>query len=265
MSNGVQDHYDQRGTRALSAVRCGPDSSATILNVPAHLRAPYEAAYSVVAERVRRDPECPPRVFDFCCGTGIHAVALAALGATVRGVDLSTKSIEAAQRMVTLAGVESRCSLDQGDALAALRSHAADVDVVFCSGSLYYFNPTEVVVAARGALRPGGSLTCVETNGDNPLLNLWRRMRQHWYPVRDARTLSCLMRVRDFDTVAAGFERAQVIGFDFLTLLGGPLSRVPGLGAIFLAVARRLDRILLNDCGLRWLAFKILVIGEKGN
>jgi SAM-dependent methyltransferase len=259
-TESIQALYDLRGLAALKQ-----DNLLKNLDLPLHVSAPYVAFELALAEWLRghtcRDQ--PAHFLDFCCGTGRYSVKAAKLGMVCSGKDLSMCSIEASKTLAAAVGVEKQCSFEAGDALQALMGSREFTDVFFCSGSLYYFDSQEVTRAAYAALRSQGAFFCIETNGDNALLNLYRRVRQVFDPKRDEQTLRHLLRPKDFDQVAAVFDSSQVLYFDFFTLAGFLLKPVPPLARFYHRVARKLDGFVLNRLGLRRLAFKVLIQGNK--
>jgi SAM-dependent methyltransferase len=98
------------------------------------------------------------RILDAPCGSGRHALALAARGCAVTGVDLSPEAIEHARRAAERAG------LDVVLTLADMRSVPQDgaFDAALCLGNSFgYLPPAETrrfVAALADAVRPGGGL-----------------------------------------------------------------------------------------------------------
>jgi SAM-dependent methyltransferase len=120
---------------------------------------PPEAAAAEV-DFIERRLDLPPgsRILDVPCGSGRHALALAARGHRVVGVDISPEAVAHAGRAAAETG------LDLDLSVAEMRDIPRDdtFDVVICMGnSVGYLDLAglgEFVTAVAGAVRPGGGL-----------------------------------------------------------------------------------------------------------
>lgn len=125
--------------------------------------------------------EAGTRVVDVGCGTGRHAVPIAALGAQVTGVDLSPAMLERAAARADAAAVAATWM--QADA-RALPDDLTGFDVVLClcegafclvaDGVEPIDHDRAVLASLRGALRPGGRLVLTGLNAGR-LLDDWAR------------------------------------------------------------------------------------------
>ena len=97
-------------------------------------------------------------VLDVGCGGGILSDAMARLGATVLGIDLSTKALKVAQLHALEAGTPSVTYREVAvEVLAAERP--AQFDVVTCMEMLEHVpDPSSVVRACAGLVKPGGAV-----------------------------------------------------------------------------------------------------------
>jgi len=111
------------------------------------------------------------RVLDVACGLGATARLLSAeRGATVRGVDLSARLVEAARAGSVRAGLEDLTAFEVGDA-ERLPVEAASFDAVVCECALCTFPDQAAAVAeARRALRPGGRIGIADVTLDRDRL-----------------------------------------------------------------------------------------------
>lgn len=98
------------------------------------------------------------RVLDVPCGSGRHAVALAAKGHAVVGVDISREAVDHARRVAAAAGV------DVDLVVADMRDVPRDgsFDAAICMGNSFGYldldGLRDFVAALAAAVRPGGGL-----------------------------------------------------------------------------------------------------------
>ncbi len=121
------------------------------------------------------------RVLDIGCGTGRHAVPLAALGLQVTGVDLSPAMLERAAARADAVGVE--LDLIAADA-RDLPDHLGGFDVALClcegafclvaDGVEPLAHDRAVLASIHRALRPGGRLVLTGLHAAR-LLAAWQR------------------------------------------------------------------------------------------
>ncbi len=100
-----------------------------------------------------------PRVFDICCGIGRHARPLAARGAHVVGVDISTNNIQAAQQRAVEENLEKACTFVQGDIRQFTPPAGCDLAInIFTSFGYFGSDEEDAVILAKASqsLRPGG-------------------------------------------------------------------------------------------------------------
>ncbi len=104
--------------------------------------------------------DLPPasRVLDVPCGSGRHALALAARGHRVTGVDLSTEAVGHARRAAAAAGLDVALRVGEMRDLPTDGSFDAAVCLGNSSGYLDLAGLREFVAALAGAVRPGGGL-----------------------------------------------------------------------------------------------------------
>lgn len=252
----IQKFYDLRGRLKLGS----PLSTYGSQSLPLYLRAPYEFAEELIASYRLRCGEASPRLLDLGCGTGVHSIHPARLGYQVTGLDLSPASLEAAQQLAEANAVGSACRFVQGDAIEFLDQNRG-FDIIFISGVLYYFDLAVILPRMKAALRPGGCLIAVETNGDNHLMNLARLRRRD----RDERTKSCLLGRSDLASISSFLTVEKMQYFDFLTLAGAVLPLGHGRPAsVFQSWASQVDRLVLNQRLLSSLAFKFVFQASSG-
>ncbi len=233
----VSAHYDLRGTDALR-------QSAPV-EISSAFSSPYKFVENLIPVTKQRG------VFlDLCCGTGIHSVWAAKKGYKVFGVDLSSRSIEAARKNV----VGGDFFIE--DALLFL-DRPQKYDVIFISGSLYYFDLDQILPKIFIALNEGGRFVCVETFGSSFLMNGYRKMMSRFSKRRDRASVEDLLSEDDLEILNKYFPSGTVRFFDFLTL------GLVVLPHFLLTPLKCFDFWLLNKLGLNRLSFKFVFWGDK--
>jgi 2-polyprenyl-6-hydroxyphenyl methylase/3-demethylubiquinone-9 3-methyltransferase len=182
------------------------------------------------------------RVVDVGCGGGILSESMARLGATVRGIDLSTKArlggqVDAAHGRAKALKVADLHSLESGvvvsyeeiaaEALAA--REPASVDVVTCMEMLEHVpDPASIVQACATLVRPGGHVFFSTIN---------RNLKAYLLAIVGAEyVLNMLPRgTHDYDKFITPSELARfarLAGLDLVEMRGmtyNPLSQIYAL------------------------------------
>ena len=252
MSSSTAKFYDLRGQKVLDH----PDDQG-LLTIPLHLSAPYRF-------HEKQLPVKDGLFLDFGCGTGLHSFYPLTRGYRVFGLDISEKSVLAARTLAEKQGVTEKCHFQHGS-LDALAESNESFDVIFMSGVLYYLDRSQALPLIVSKLVPGGRFICIETNAENRLMNLWRRFRQILRGDRDQQTLSHLLGPGELKGFSRYFPQTQIVYFDFLTLFGVALKKIPLVREIFHRLARSADYFLLNRLGLSSLSFKMYFVGTKSD
>mgnify|MGYP000864395444 FL=1 len=113
------------------------------------------------------------RILDIGCGTGRHAIELAARGYAVVGVDLSTAQLARARAKAAERGL----TVDFRPADARELPFAAEFDLalMLCEGAFPLMETDDmnfrILQGAARALRPGGKLIFTTLNGLFPLFH----------------------------------------------------------------------------------------------
>ncbi|AQV93143.1 bifunctional 3-demethylubiquinol 3-O-methyltransferase/2-polyprenyl-6-hydroxyphenol methylase [Cupriavidus necator] len=168
------------------------------------------------------------RVVDVGCGGGILSESMARLGATVRGIDLSTKALKVADLHSLESGVAVTYEEIAAEALAA--REPASVDVVTCMEMLEHVpDPASIVRACTTLVKPGGHLFFSTIN---------RNLKAYLLAIVGAEyVLNMLPRgTHDYDKFITPSELARFArqaGLDLVEMRGmtyNPLSQVYALG-----------------------------------
>lgn len=168
-------------------------------------------------------------IVDIGCGGGILAESMARLGATVRGIDLSTKALRVADLHSLESGVAVTYEEIAAEALAA-RMPAA-FDVVTCMEMLEHVpDPASIVQACSTLVKPGGLVFFSTIN---------RNVKAYLLAVLGAEyVLNMLPRgTHDYEKFIQPSELARFArqaGLDLLDMRGmtyNPITRVYALAA----------------------------------
>lgn len=252
----TSNFYDIRGKAAIKS-QFGLYGSQSF---PVHLSHPYRW-YEQQLEKLGSGKG--KRFLDLCCGTGIHSIYPAKLGYQVTGIDISDCSISAAIELSKKYNLQSKCTFKMGNALELIEKED-DFDIIFMSGSLYYFDLDVIVPIISKHLKKGGHFFCIETNGDNPIMNRLRkyksaRIKNH----RDDRTLNNLLTTGDIKSFPGELPVQEVYYADFFALFGTIVKKIRLLSKSYHLVASALDHLILNKLGLKKLSFKFVLHGIK--
>ena len=115
-------------------------------------------------ELVQRHAPGPGRALDLGCGCGPASLALAGMGHTVLGVDVSTAMVEQASREASRAGLADRCRFQCAD-VGVMDLEAGSFDIIVALGFIEYFDePKALLSRMRQWLAPTGILVLQISN-----------------------------------------------------------------------------------------------------
>lgn len=267
------NYYDRRGRDQLIAMR----DPWTLR----YDRLIIRSALNYLNKMLPKPVEPTLKFLDLCCGTGRFSIFPAQQGYHVFGLDLSSQSIDAARLLANRNGVEGKCQFAVGDVIEFLSSDLGHVchfetcpnefDVIFIAGSLYYLAGENLIPRICDRLKPGGHFFLFETNGSNPILNIYRRVRHWLHPYRDQQTLVGLLKVKDYSQIGKHFSDCEIVYFDFLNLLCPIIdsfisqNNKTSLKALtfFYDFLSRMDFLILNKLKLNRFAFKVVIHGKR--
>lgn len=242
--------------------------SGELPKIATHFKAPYEFVYNVINKSHK-----PLNILEVGSGTGLHLIELAKNGHSCIGVDISELSIKSATQMAESLGCKDKIEFLVGS-FDNPSIKTKKLDVIFTSGTLYYLNIQEFIKFLKSSF--GSSVDssiyegvekdldfkgfiCVETNGSNYILNLYRWVRHKLTGYRDETTLSKLLTKDMLKPFFVEFQKVELTYFDFLTLSCARLPEGSPLKNLLLKLFRRLDNFILNQIGLNFLAFKFVM------
>ena len=102
------------------------------------------------------------RVLDVGCGPGRHSLALAGLGVSVHGIDISQTFVDLATEAAAKSGVAALATFERRDARDLAGVGVFDAVICLCQGAFGLMTASghdlAVLQGMAGALRPGGRL-----------------------------------------------------------------------------------------------------------
>jgi SAM-dependent methyltransferase len=239
--NQTQTFYDQR-----VAIKFKSD-------IPLKFTAPYHFAYQQIAQVAKPGM----KLLDLGCGTGLHIAFFQSLQLEVTGVDLSQKSLEICrQQLKTL----NNTTLIQSDIESFLSTQTETYDIIFISGTLYYLNLDFTVPKIHKLLRANGLFVCIDTNGDNYVLNTYRKLKALFFKHRDLQTQNHLLTHKKITTHMTNvFSNKVIYYFDFLTIYLSPLGNLKPIYKIL----HYLDSKVFTKLFFKKFCFKFVIIAKK--
>lgn len=157
--------------------------------------------------RVRFDGWADRQVLDVGCGLGNDLSRFARGGATVTGIDLSTRAIDLARKNFALRGLEGSFHVMDGEAIGL---PDASFDLVYCHTVLHFTaNPARMVREVHRVLRRGGVAILMTVNRHS-WMNWMRKVMKTEIDHLDAPVLQHM---------SPGEFRALLVPFDSVELV----------------------------------------------
>jgi SAM-dependent methyltransferase len=154
LSRAPPGPHDSREERLSVSTRATIDFGRRTEDYARHRPGPPESFYRRLGRFIRLDGA---RALDLGTGPGTAALSLAARGAVVVGVDVSTPMIAAASRLAAAVGLQQRAAFRVGSAeRTGLPAHS--FDLVIALQSWTWFDQDAVLAEVARVLRPGGLL-----------------------------------------------------------------------------------------------------------
>jgi ubiquinone/menaquinone biosynthesis C-methylase UbiE len=202
------------------------------------------------------------RVLDYGCGHGMHAAAIAKMGAKeVVGIDLSEESLAIARERIKREGLEDKVSFHVMDA-EHMTFPEKSFDIVFDGGVFYSIDIKNAYKEIARVLKPGGVLIGIETLGHNPIANFRRRLNV-LRGVRTAWAAKHIMKMKDLKDAEQYFTVKEIKFFHLVSFFMLPFVNLPG-GLFLVGAADLIDKYLMTLLPiLRRYAFKIVFVFEK--
>lgn len=190
------------------------------------------------------------KALEYGCGPGSYAFALAAKGANVTGIDISTTAIEKAKSKITdeYKGKVQFIEMNAED----LSLPSDQFDLVYGTGILHHLDMEKSTNEIIRILKPGGEAVFIEPMAHNPLLLLFRlftpKMR-----TSDEHPLT----FRDIQYYQKRFSHIDAEYYYLVSLLALPFWFLPWSDSIANAL-HRIDRGLFKVLPItRYLSWQV--------
>lgn len=158
------------------------------------------------------------QVLDLGCGIGYTPLELAARGAQVTAVDLSSTAVQATQQRVREAGLDRQIETVRAN-VEELPFADASFDLIYAQNFLMHVSHRTVGRECRRLLRSGGKMVAVEPLAHHPLVRLYRRFFSEYKDTHPRYSTH-----EDIATLASLFNHAHEQRFYLLAVLAASTS-----------------------------------------
>lgn len=228
------------------------------------LRAPHNFWHQTIQKATVNNQSCI-HVLDYGCGTGVHSVEMASQNILLTGIDISSESIEMANKLKHETGSTANYHVMDCEQ-TIFDDHTFDIIIDY--GTFSSLDIKAALTEILRILKPDGCLIAIETYGHNPFTNMKRwlnvllKKRTKW-------AAGHIIRKKDLQKFASHFQHHEIHYFSFWVLFISPFKNVfpQKLYLRLLSVTENMDRIMFKNSIFHKLAFKIVVIlnNEKKN
>lgn len=199
-------------------------------------------------------------VLDYCCGVGAFAVAMAAYKPKkLLGIDISENSIKRSANLAREKGFSPFCEFQLNDA-ENLSLPDNSFDVLHERGALHHLHLEKAYAEMARVLRPAGAAICQEALVHNPIIHLYRKLTPH---LRTAWEVKHILGKKQIELAKNYFHQVDILGFYHLaTLLAVPFRTTKIFNPV-LTFLEKIDNVLLNIPGIKWLSWCAVFILSK--
>lgn len=192
---------------------------------------PSDTAYQTQLLR-----HCPgKRILEYGCGPGSSAFFLAAAGAEVTGIDISTVAIRNAKKEARRRGLQIEFVVGNAE---EMEIEDRSFDVVCGTGILHHLDLNKAYSEIQRVLCPDGEAVFIEPMGHNPFINAFRRST----PTMRTEDEHPLL-VRDIERARRYFGEVRAEFFHLATLAAVPFRNTPVFASLVNSL-HRFDRLL---------------------
>lgn len=192
---------------------------------------------------------------DYCCGLGHTSLALAEMGAQVHGIDISDGELETAKSRMAEAGLADRASFYQMDA-EKMTFEDDFFDIIVCSGVLHHLDLDHAYPELARVLKPTGEIICIEAQGTNPLINLYRKRTPH---LRTSWESEHILSVKQVRQASAYFDEVDITYFHLFTIAAIPFRKTKFFNQL-LGILEAVDKMVLKIPFVGRLAWQMIFV-----
>ncbi len=193
------------------------------------------------------------KVLEYGCGQGVYIYDMARAGSDAQGFDLAPTVIERCMNKAKEQGLEINFQV--------MNAHHTEYennsfDIICGSGILHHLDINQAYPEIARLLRPDGYALFCEGLGNNPLINLYRKLTPRMRTQNEQP-----LRMRDLQLAKKYFDVVELEFHHCWTLAAVPFRNLPGFKGL-LAMGRWMDRVMFKllpfTRSQAWLATIIL-------
>lgn len=201
------------------ALVCSRKAFEKFLEDPAHPFYERRRLYAMAIQQLLSRPLEGTAALDYGCGPGDWGVMLATEGARVTLLDLSPTAIELGLKRARANGVSDHVRGVAREASDLSCFADGEFDLIFACAALHHtLKYPQTLVELERVLKPGGVLVLAETYGNNPALNLARRIRARLSREPKEQGEEIIIGRRELEEIQQRFRRVETHPVNLLAM-----------------------------------------------
>ncbi|MAG37839.1 hypothetical protein CMI45_00425 [Candidatus Pacearchaeota archaeon] len=237
-------HYDKNAQRHIKN-KTFPKRDIAVLRLP-----------DTYIKNLIKNKTNNKKVLDFACGSAQDPIELTKMGAKVTGIDISPKAIFVGKIVAKNQGLLNKIQFKVMDG-EKMDFKDNSFDIIHSAAAFTSANLESSLKEWSRILKPKGFAIGRDTLGDNPLINLKRKLN-YSSGKRTKYTKENLMRTKDLKIFRRYFKKVEFKYFNLLTLFLTPI--IKSEDSKILKLFSKLDDSLFKFPFFQRNAFKIVFL-----